>query len=311
VTDFQSEANGPDVTSDNRAAPAVQDAGGAGVPDMDVAGAGMPGAKISNAGWADALSDDNRALVEAKAWHGEEGLELNSALDAYRSLEARLGRSIPVPGEDATPGEWDAFERRLGRPDTPEGYDFELPQGLPDDFPYSEDLAGRFRDWAFRAGMPATAAQSLHDDYVRELAGLQRAEAERLSDAEDRSHRELVSAWGEADGEDYRRNVMLADRAMHRLGLNEVLQETGLIAVDGGVRDARVAKALARVGSELFAEDSLHGSAGGGDNPFAGDNPNLTEQSRLIREARSDPSKAALVQSLMQAAGIDPAAQRI
>jgi hypothetical protein len=104
---------------------------------------------------------------------------------------------------------------------------------------------------------------------------------------------------------------MLADRAMHRLGLNEVLRDSGLIAADGGVRDARIVTALAKIGNALYAEDSLLGSTGESDNPFAGDNPNLTEQSRLIREARSDPAKAAYVRSLMDAAGIDPATQRI
>lgn len=301
MTDFSSETNGPETLSLNGAEPdfAIGSDPVSGSPDA------------GGLAWAAGLSDDNRALVEARRWHGEDGVELNTALDAFRSLQDHLDRSIPVPGDDATSSDWDAFERRLGRPDTADGYEFALPDGLPESFPYSEDLAGRFRDWAFRAGVPAKAAQSLHDDYVHELAGMQRAEAERLGLAEDRSHRDLVSAWGEADSEAYRRNVILADRAMHKLGLNEVLQEFGVIAADGGVRDARVATALARIGSELYAEDNLHGSTGGGDNPFAGDNPNLTEQSRLIREARSDPSRAALVKSLMQAAGLDPAAHRI
>lgn len=268
------------------------------------------GAAVS-ADWAAGLSDDNRALVESKRWHGEDRIELNRAFDAYRDMEGNLDRSIPVPGDDATPGERDAFERRLGRPDTPDGYEFALPDGLPDSFPYSEELAGQFRDWSFRAGVPAKAAQSLHDDYVRELANMQHAETERLTAAEDQSHRDLVSDWGEAEGEGFRRNVILADRALNRLGLSEVMREFGVIGADGGVRDARMVKALARIGSELYAEDNLHGAAGGGENPFAGDNPNLTEQSRLIREARADPARAAHVRSLMHAAGLDPAAQRI
>jgi len=308
LTELSSETNGPEGHFSNDAADGAAAIAAAG----DAQGAGSPQTGTpEDHPWAVGLSDDNRALVETRAWHGEDGVEINAALDAYRSLEGHLDRSIPVPGDDATPGDWDAFERRLGRPETAEGYEFELPDGLPESFPYSEELAGRFRDWAFRAGMPARAAQSLHDDYVHELAGMQRTEGERLALAEDRSHRDLVSAWGAADSEAYRRNVILANRAMHKLGLNEVLQEFGVIAADGGVRDARIATALARIGSQLYAEDNLHGSAGGGDNPFAGDNANLTEQSRLIREARSDPSRAAYVQSLMQAAGLDPAAQRL
>ena len=255
--------------------------------------------------WAAGLSDENRRLVADNNWvdktsDGEGVVEINRALDAYRDLQSVASNAIAVPGEEASAEERDAFERRLGRPEDPEGYRFDLPDGLADDFPYSEEMAGRFRDWAFRAGLPAGAAQSLHDDYVRELADLHAAETERLTQAEERSHRESDA---------YRRNVLLADRAVTELGLGDVLREYGLMAPDGGVRDARIAMALARVGTELFAEDSVLAGQTGASNPFSGDNPNLTEQSRLIREARQDPSRAAHVRALMEAAGLDPHAQ--
>ena len=266
--------------------------------------------------WAAGLSDENRLLVADNNWVDKtsdvEGvIEINRALDAYRDLQSVASNAIAVPGEEATQEERDAFERRLGRPEGPEGYRFDLPDGLADDFPYSEEMAGRFRDWAFRAGLPAGAAQSLHDDYVRELADLHAAETERLTQAEERSHRDLTVEWGAPDSDAYRRNVLLADRAVTQLGLGEVLREYGLMAPDGGVRDARIAMALARVGSELFAEDSVLAGQMGASNPFSGDNPNLTEQSRLIREARQDPARAAHVRALMEAAGLDPEVQAL
>ena len=264
--------------------------------------------------WAAGLSDENRQLVADNNWvdktsDGEDVVEINRALDAYRDLQSVASNGISIPGEEATREERDVFERRLGRPEHPEGYQFELPDGLADDFPYSEEMAGRFRDWAFRAGLPTGAAQSLHDDYVRELADLHAAETERQTQAEEQSHRDLTAEWGGADSDAYRRNVLLADRAVTELGLGDVLRDYGLMARDGGVRDARIATALARVGSELFAEDSVLAGQTGASNPFSGDNPNLTEQSRLIREARQDPARAAHVRSLMEAAGLDPQAQ--
>ena len=268
--------------------------------------AGPDDTEAGQPAWAEGLSDENRKLAEANGWADPDALNVDRALDAYRDLELKSSGAVTVPGEDATPEERDAFERHIGRPESPDGYAFNLPDGLPDDFPYSEDMADRFRDWAFRAGVPARAAQSLHDDYVREIAGLQETETQRIVTAEEQSHRDLTDEWGGADSDAYRRNVLLADRAATGLGLGDVLREYGLMGPDGGVRDARIAVALARVGAELFAEDSLYGAAGGEANPFSGDNPNLTEQSRLIREARQDPGRAAHVRALMQAAGVDP-----
>jgi hypothetical protein len=74
VTDFSSEANGPENLSLNGAEPdfAIGSDPVAGSPD-----AGSPDA--GGLAWAAGLSDDNRALVEARRWHGEDGVKLWSA----------------------------------------------------------------------------------------------------------------------------------------------------------------------------------------------------------------------------------------
>jgi hypothetical protein len=95
----------------------------------------------------------------------------------------------------------------------------------------------------------------------------------------------------------------MMSRAARNLGIAEALQQGGLITADGGIRNAKLALALARVGKELFAEDSFAAGEGGVlSNPWAKDSFNLTEQGKLVR---SDPNKA---KALIRAAGKDPSA---
>ncbi|NKX16203.1 hypothetical protein HGG75_10745 [Ochrobactrum pseudogrignonense] len=66
--------------------------------------------------------------------------------------------------------------------------------------------------------------------------------------------------------------------------------------------DPNVAFALAKVGKEMYGEDSTATNASGSlNNPFSSENFNLTQQGKLIRD---DPSKA---KSLIRAAGGNPA----
>jgi hypothetical protein len=92
-------------------------------------------------------------------------------------------------------------------------------------------------------------------------------------------------------------------RAAHQLGLKDALVKGGLLTADGGVRNATLAFALARVGKELFSEDSFATGDGAGviSNPWAKETSNLTEQGRLVRQ---DPDKA---RALIRAAGQNPA----
>lgn len=251
------------------------------------------------------LSEDNRALVEAKKWAGEDGsLDLNKIADGYRNLETHSSKALALPGEGSTKEDWDKFYSKLGRPEKPDGYELKLNrEAIPENFPYDEKSAIEFRTWAHEAGLTPAQAQTLHDKFVGYQAGSYTSMVEDRAQREAAAHREITTEWGAVESEGYKQKVELASRAIHQLGLKDALVAGNMISADGAILDAKIAKAFAKVGKELYAEDTMATTAGGVlVNPFS-DGPtfNLTKQGEILR---SDPKKAA---SLMRAAGKNPA----
>jgi hypothetical protein len=279
------EANGPaaaEAAADNRTS------------DDPNAGNGSS----ASGDWLAGLEGDNRSLVEAKGWRS-----VNDAIKSYREAETRLGQTLSVPGKDATAEDWNKLYDKLGRPGKPTDYALKVDRtNLPADLPYDETFSIEFRNWAHEQGLNNRQAQALHDKYVAKFADGFRHNARQLAAEQQTAHRDLTAKWGDPQSEGYKREVELMSRAARHLGLTEALAKGGLITADGGIRNSQLALALARVGSELFAEDSF--AAGGGgvvSNPFADGNAfNVTEQGKLVR---SDPNKA---RALIRAAGKDP-----
>jgi hypothetical protein len=248
--------------------------------------------------WMAGLESDNRPLVEAKGWKSA-----NDAIKSYRELETRLGQTLSVPGKDATPEDWNKLYARLGRPERATDYELKVDRSaLPAEMPYDETFAVEFRNWAHEAGLNARQVQLMHDRYTAKFADGFKQHASKLVSEQETAHRELTAKWGDKQSESYKREVELMSRAARNLGIADALKQGGLITADGGIRNAALALALARVGKELFAEDSFATGDGGAlSNPWDMRSVNVTEQGRLVR---SDPNKA---RALIRAAGRDPA----
>ncbi len=248
------------------------------------------------------LTDDNRTLVEAKGWAKEGSIDLNAIADGYRNFEAHSRQTVKVPGADATAEEWNAFYGKLGRPESPDKYELKLnTEAVPQDFPYDEKSAIEFRTWAHEAGLTPQQAQSLHDKFVGQQANVFTSTLEQRAKAEGDAHRAITSQWGDPDTEGYKHNLEYTSRAISQLGLKDSLVKGGILSPEGSVLDPNVAFALAKVGKEMYGEDSTATNASGSlNNPFSDEHENLTLQGKIVRD---DPGKAA---SLIRAAGKKP-----
>lgn len=285
------QANGPAAVE--APAPAPQTTANA---STVVADQGSTGSDVN---WVAGLrEEDNRTLVEAKQWKSAD-----DAIKSYRDLEAHAGKAVTVPGADATAEDWNAFYGKLGRPESPDKYELKLnTEAVPQDFPYDEKSAIEFRTWPHEAGLSPQQAQSLHDKFVGQQAGVFTSTLEQRAKAEGDAHRAITSQWGDPDTDGYKHNLEYTSRAINQLGLKESLVKGGILSSQGSVLDPTVAFALAKVGKEMYGEDSTVTNASGSlNNPFSDEHENLTQQGQLVR---SDPGKAA---SLIRAAGKNPA----
>lgn len=248
------------------------------------------------------LAPENRTLVEAKKW-----ASLDDAFKSHRELETHASKALVPPGNEATAEDWNKFYGKLGRPEKPEGYELKVArESLPQDFPYDETLSVEFRNMAHEAGLTPKQAQIVHDRFVGRQAEAFKSMRENTDQRATAAHSEIVQEFGQPDTDGYKKFVELTSRAARQLGITDALKEAGVISADGTILNAKIGKALGRVGKDLFSEDSFGTGDGAAlDNPFSETNLNLTKQGQLIR---SDPNKA---RALIRAAGKNPAAYKL
>jgi len=129
---------------------------------------------------------------------------------SYVSLEKKIGeKGIIKPKDDAPPEEWNKYYVALGRPETPDSYEIGRPEGLPDEFPYSEELEGQFKQWAHEAGLTAKQAKGLFDKYIQANIGAYDKASKEIGEARGKAEQVLRSEWGD----NYDTNLELALKA--------------------------------------------------------------------------------------------------
>jgi hypothetical protein len=244
---------------------------------------GSPAASPNNGGAADPFAGLDTGTRE---WIGTKGYKsVADIAKAAHGAESLIGRSVQIPGDDAKPEDLQKFYGKLGRPEQPEGYDFKLPEGIPETMPYDAEFAGSFKPVAHGLGLTAKQAAGLHDWFVStQAAGFGKAQENMAANAV-KATEAFEGKWGPQDGETFKGKIALADRALEGLGIKKAFEATGLLAPGGVVTDPTIGFALATIGEAMFKEDSLEGGGNGyANNPFAG--TNLTEQMQAIKADR-------------------------
>jgi hypothetical protein len=256
--------------------------------------------------WFDGLSEGNRKLAETKGWTTDDGPE--KIVTSYAELERKIGEGLRVPAPDAPKEEWDKFHSRLPedmRPvSSPDTLTYKLPEGLPEDLPYNEELAAASKQWAVELGASAKVAQGFHDKFALLMADQHKAQQAAVAQKVEATYDDLVKDLGPADSEPFKAKLAVADRTLKGLGLEEAFKETGILLPDGTLTNPQIARALIAVGDKMFSEDTIdHTPYLGGENPFK----KLADGSRNVKAisalVANDPERA---KRLAREAGENP-----
>ncbi|WP_020591235.1 hypothetical protein [Kiloniella laminariae] len=167
---------------------------------------------------------------------------------------------VRLPGEDASPEEVDAFYAALGVPESPEGYELQIPEAL--ELEGSEEQWGQYRsaisELSHALGLSPQQAQALSDlDLQAKAQSMESQQVEReryLKQQVDDTISTLRQEWGP----NLDANVRTANRALRAFGgseLESVLNEAGVL------NDPVVLRAFHKAGLSLV-EDSSPGGAG-------------------------------------------------
>lgn len=176
----------------------------------------------------------------------------------YINTKSLVGRSVALPGENATPEERSAFYAKLGRPEKPEQYegpkDFKPHKALQID---NTQLDG-FRKTFHELGIPKKAGERLIADYLNTMNTNVAAMEQAREQETQRVMAELDKEWGtNKDG-----NIKIALQAVERFGGTELKQffdETGI------GNNPVLIKMFHKIGT-MVSEDRSAGGGGSGGN---------------------------------------------
>lgn len=240
---------------------------------------------------------------------------VEDVVNGARNAESLLGKSVRLPGDDAKPEDWAKFQSDVSKhlpaeyraPESVDGYEFKLPDGVPEEMPYDDDFAKSFKEQARELGLAPKTASQLHDFTVQHMAKQFESSRQAMGERATKQTEELEQAWGKTGSDEHKAKLDSALRALKGLDLEDSFKAAGFLVdvPDKGlcVMDAKAAKALATVGDALYREaNALEGEGTGSEasNPFADSNWNMTEQNRIWNTDRPRAER------LMRAAGKTP-----
>ena len=144
----------------------------------------------TNTDWRAALSDELRADKSL-----ENIKDIPSLAKSYIHAQKLVGADkIPVPNKHATEDDWNAVYSKLGRPETADGYKF----NLPEDQKVDENGLKVFADHAHKLGLLPNQAEGMVKFYNEMQANQLKEQDSTALAGRQKAMDELQTEWGQA-----------------------------------------------------------------------------------------------------------------
>jgi hypothetical protein len=218
-------------------------AGPAGTPPADAGGIGgtggsgtPPAAPAANGEWYSTIADEGiRTWAAAKGWKDPTAV-VESAYNLEKLIGFdRAGRTLVVPGDDATPEQIKAFHQKLGVPATAEEYapHIKVPE-VGGDPEFAKTAASKFHE----LGITPKQAEALSTWFNEQQGGAVAKMQEQAAEASNKAFGEVVARWGK----DADMNLEMGKRAA----------QSFIPAKDPAERQVVLAKIEAAIGTEAM-----------------------------------------------------------
>ena len=193
-------------------------------------------------GWAATLRPDQQSHELAKKFSKNPDF-----FDDYVKLNEKVQKSIAIPGEGATPEEWEAYYAKLGRPESPDGY--ELSEGES----ANEEFTEWYKQQAHKLGLSANQARALFESFDQYSAEQQKESQASIQ----RANEKAVNALRREYGDEFEPNVAGARRVAQRIGGSEFVELMNEVGQSGRLGDdPRMIRAMVNI-YKMVAEDNL------------------------------------------------------
>lgn len=196
-----------------------------------------------------AAPDDVREFVNKKGF-----TDVPTAIKAHRELEGLLGQKdklVRIPDEGDKEG-WNNLYNKLGRPESPDKYNFEVPEGV--DMQVDDGLLGMFKEYAHQRGM----SQQLFEDTVKfQLEAAEQAElAYQEQQLNERNGAQKAIRERFSTEDEYNQYTQKALGFAEAFKLNDERSVADVIEAKGLAHDPEILDMLGSL-ADRTAEDSL------------------------------------------------------
>jgi hypothetical protein len=141
--------------------------------------------------WFDTLHEDLKLEKTLSKFNTEDGH--NKLAESYVNLEKRLGKSVIVPGDNATEKDVQDFRKKLGIPDSPDKYTLKYPEH--EHIKVDETLDKEWRGLAHKIGLTPKQAQAMTEYEFERIDRAIRLQNENRQKAEDDLRKEFGNGY--------------------------------------------------------------------------------------------------------------------
>ena len=143
--------------------------------------------------------------------------DVGAMAKSYVNAQSMIGADkLAIPGKHATDEDWGEVYRKLGRPETPDGY--ELANEMPEGIEQSDDMLSWFKGAAHEAGLTPSQAQKLLGGYNQFLGTQVGADEGQIQQMRETAEVELKKEYGAA----YSDRITNGNAAMQEFGSAEL-----------------------------------------------------------------------------------------
>ena len=146
-----------------------------------------------------------QAFLEAipKEFHGHSALapikDMGGLVKGYIHAQSLVGADkLVLPKADAPETEWRGVYQKLGLPESPDQYGFELPKDIKPEYGISKESMGEILKWFHEAGLDKRQATKLANKMIEARKATYDAENDDLTQAKAKFQDELKRQHGDA-----------------------------------------------------------------------------------------------------------------
>lgn len=202
-------------------------------------------------GWTGKLGDEFKDNPNLTKYKKIQDLS-KSHINAQKMVGKDPDRLVELPSDQASDEAKAEFYKKLGVPDDPNGYEFELSKEL-EGVEVDEEAIGKVKQVAQKYGVPADKFNGLLNEMLGVQAEVSQAQVEQMQkDFEadyEKAETELRKEWGD----DYDRRVNRANRVLHQFGGQEAVEKSGL------ANNLDMVRFLDKI-ADSMSEDKLEGA---------------------------------------------------